>query len=179
MDIKELLNLVLEGYQGEDKKYKGIVYFISNFTSALVFFIIHLIINSYEGIVALMFISILIILLGAILIVRRRKLGRDAYSYFNKITDEIVCYGLTCIIISSISVFFIYPPLLGVFIGSIYGLLMSVEGVLFKSLIRKFGGLLLILSTLIMIVYLDYQFLILGIVQMIIAILHLLDFKKN
>ncbi|HIP16706.1 MAG TPA: hypothetical protein EYG76_00155 [Methanothermococcus okinawensis] len=178
MEIKELMNLILDGYCGEDKKYKRIVYFISNFTSAIVFFIIHLIYNYYSGIVALMFISILIILLGAILIIRRRKLGIDTYSYFNKFMSEIVCYGLVCIVISSISVFFIYPSLLGVFIGSIYGLLMTVEGVLFKSFIRKFGGLLLIFSTLIMIIYLDYQFLILGIVQMIIAILNLLNIEK-
>ena len=110
--------------------------------------------------------------LGLILRYRRSKLR--VYGYFNRIMDEIVCYGLLCIVISTLSVFFIYPSLIGMFIGSIYGLVMTIEGVLFKSKIRKFGGVLLIFSTLAMIVYLNYQFLILAIVQMVNAFLQLL-----
>ena len=174
MDIKELLSLVFNGYAEEDKNYKKEVYFLSNFLSALVFFLIHLILHFFEDIGFLVSIAILIILMGLGLIVRYRRSKLEVYGYFNRVMDEIVCYALLCIIISSLSVFFIYPSLLGVFIGSIYGLIMTIEGILFKSKVRKFGGVLLILSTLSMIVYLQYQFLILAIVQLINAFLQLL-----
>jgi len=169
-----LLNLVFNGYSEEDKDYKKEVYFLSNFLSALVFFLIHLILQFFEDIGFLASIAILIVVIGLGAIVRYRKSKLEVYGYFNRIMDEIVCYALLCIIVSSLSVFFIYPSLLGVFIASIYGLLMVIEGILFRSNIRKFGGVLLIFSTLAMIVFLDYQFLILAIVQMINAFLQLL-----
>ena len=174
MDIKEVLSLVFNGYGEEDKNYKKEVYFLSNFLSALVFFIIHLILQFFKDIGFLVAIAILIILMGLGAIVKYRRSKLEVYSYFNRIMDEIVCYALLCIIVSSLTVFFIYPSLLGVFIASIYGLIMAIEGILFKSKVRKFGGILLIFSTLAMIVYLNYQFLILAIVQVINAFLQLL-----
>ena len=173
MDAKEVLELLTESYGNEDKEYKRKVYFISNFISALVFFLIHLVLSFFEDVRALIITMILIIAIGVALIIRQKRLYKKIHGYFDKILEEIIVYGLVCIIVSSVSVFVIYPSLLGVFIASIYGLIMSIGGVLFKSKIRKAGGLLLIFSSLLMIISLKYQFLILGIVQMIIAFVSL------
>ena len=173
MDAKEVLELLTESYGNEDKEYKRKVYFISNFISALVFFLIHLVLSFFEDVRALIITMILIIIIGVVLIIRQERLYKKIHGYFDKILEEIIVYGLVCIIVSSVSVFVIYPSLLGVFIASIYGLIMSIGGVLFKSKIRKAGGLLLIFSSLLMIILLKYQFLILGIVQMIIAFVSL------
>ena len=173
MDAKEVLELLTESYGNEDKEYKRKVYFISNFISALVFFLIHLVLSFFEDVRALIITMILIIAIGVVLIIRQERLYKKIHGYFDKILEEIIVYGLVCIIVSSVSVFVIYPSLLGVFIASIYGLIMSIGGVLFKSKIRKAGGLLLIFSSLLMIISLKYQFLILGIVQMIIAFVSL------
>lgn len=173
MDAKEVLELLTESYGNEDKEYKRKVYFISNFISALVFFLIHLVLSFFEDVRALIITMILIIAIGVVLIIRQERLYKKIHGYFDKILEEIIVYGLVCIIVSSVSVFVIYPSLLGVFIASIYGLIMSIGGVLFKSKIRKAGGLLLIFSSLLMIILLKYQFLILGIVQMIIAFVSL------
>ena len=169
MDKKEILDLISTGYTNEDKRYKCKVYFISNFISGLVFFIIQIILFFFKDIYALITIMILIILTGAILIVRQKELYKNIKGYFDKILGEIIIYGLICIIISSITVFLTSPSLLGVFIASIYGLIMSIDGILFKSKCRKFCGLLLIFSTLFMLLLLNYQFLILGAVQIIIS----------
>jgi len=173
MDAKEVLELLTESYGNEDKEYKRKVYFISNFISALVFILIHLVLSFFEDVRALIITMILIIAIGVALIIRQERLYKKIHGYFDKILEEIIVYGLVCIIVSSVSVFVIYPSLLGVFIASIYGLIMSIGGVLFKSKIRKAGGLLLIFSSLLMIILLKYQFLILGIVQMIIAFVSL------
>jgi hypothetical protein len=173
MDAKEVLELLAESYGDEDKEYKRKVYFISNFISALVFFLIHIVLLFFEDILALIITMILILVIGVVLIVRQERLYKRIHGYFDKILEEIIVYGLVCIVVSSISVFVIYPSLLGVFIASVYGLMMSIGGVLFKSKIRKAGGLLLIFSSLLMIILLKYQFLILGIVQMIIAFISL------
>ena len=173
MDAKEVLELLTESYGNEDKEYKRKVYFISNFISALVFILIHLVLSFFEDVRALTITMILIIIIGVVLIIRQKRLYKKIHGYFDKILEEIIVYGLVCIIVSSVSVFVIYPSLLGVFIASIYGLIMSIGGVLFKSKIRKAGGLLLIFSSLLMIILLKYQFLILGIVQMIIAFVSL------
>jgi hypothetical protein len=173
MDAKEVLELLAESYGDEDKEYKRKVYFISNFISALVFFLIHIVLLFFEDILALIITMILILVIGVVLIVRQERLYKRIHGYFDKILEEIIGYGLVCIVVSSISVFVIYPSLLGVFIASVYGLMMSIGGVLFKSKIRKAGGLLLIFSSLLMIILLKYQFLILGIVQMIIAFISL------
>lgn len=173
MDAKEVLELLTESYGNEDKEYKRKVYFISNFISALVFILIHLVLSFFEDVRALIITMILIIIIGVVLIIRQERLYKKIHGYFDKILEEIIVYGLVCIIVSSVSVFVIYPSLLGVFIASIYGLIMSIGGVLFKSKIRKAGGLLLIFSSLLMIILLKYQFLILGIVQMIIAFVSL------
>ncbi|CAB3287970.1 conserved membrane protein of unknown function [Methanocaldococcus lauensis] len=169
MNVKEILELIEEGYSSEDREYKKRVYFISNFISALVFFLLHLVLSFFENITALTITMVLIIIMGVVLIIRQKRLYKKVHGYFDKILEEIIVYGLACIIISSISVFVIYPPLLGVFIASIYGLLLCVDGILFKSKYRKVCGLLLIFSTILMILYLNYQFLILGTIQMIIA----------
>jgi hypothetical protein len=173
MDAKEVLELLAESYGDEDNEYKRKVYFISNFISALVFFLIHIVLLFFEDILALIITMILILVIGVVLIVRQERLYKRIHGYFDKILEEIIGYGLVCIVVSSISVFVIYPSLLGVFIASVYGLMMSIGGVLFKSKIRKAGGLLLIFSSLLMIILLKYQFLILGIVQMIIAFISL------
>ena len=173
MDVKEVLELLAESYSDEDREYKRRVYFISNFISALVFFLIHLVLLFFGDILALIITMILIITIGMVLIIRQKRLYKRIQGYFDKILEEIIVYGLVCIIVSSISVFVIYPSLLGVFIASMYGLIMSIGGILFKSKIRKAEGLLLIFSSLFMIVALDYQFLILGIAQMIIAFISL------
>ena len=174
MDVKEVLELLAESYGDEDKEYKKRVYFISNFISALVFFLIHLVLSFFEDILALIITMVLIIIIGVVLIIRQERLYKKIHGYFDKILEEIIVYGLVCIIISSISVFIIYPSLLGVFIASVYGLMMSIGGILFKSKVMKIGGLLLIFSSLLMIMLLKYQFLILGIVQMVIAFVSLL-----
>jgi len=174
LDAKEVLELLAESYSDEDKDYKRRVYFISNFISALVFFLIHIVLSFFKDTIALITTMILIILMGIVLVIRQKRLYKKVHGYFDKILEEIIIYGLVCIIISSISVFIIYPSLLGIFIASVYGLIISISGILFKSKIRKIGGLLLIFSSLLMIVMLDYQFLILGTVQMIIAFISLL-----
>jgi len=173
VDAKEVLELLAESYSDEDREYKRRVYFISNFISALVFFLIHLVLSFFEDVRALIITMILIIVIGVVLIIRQKRLYKKIHGYFDKILEEIIVYGLVCIIVSSISVFVIYPSLLGVFIASVYGLIISIGGILFKSKIRKAGGLLLIFSSLLMIILLKYQFLILGIVQMIIAFVSL------
>lgn len=138
------------------------------------FFLIHLVLSFFEDTVALIATMILIILIGIVLVIRQKRLYKKIHGYFDKILEEIIVYGLICVIISSISVFIIYPSLLGVFIASVYGLIISISGILFKSKIRKIEGLLLIFSSLLMMVMLDYQFLILGTVQMIVAFVSLL-----
>ena len=165
------MDILYGSYSAEDKDYKKKVYVVSYSLSGLGFFLIYLVSLNLKDIIGISLIIVLLILIGGIFIIRQRKINKKVKSKFDNILEEITVYSLICIVISSISVFIVYPLLLGVFIASIFGLLTSIDGILFNSKCRKVGGLLLILSSLIMLLYLKYQFLILSVVQFIIAIM--------
>ena len=173
MKLREILELIEEGYTLEDREYKNRVYSTTYFLSALIFILIQLYISYWNF--DIMFIALMLLIIGAILVIRQRHLYRRTKCYFDKIFERIVEYGVATIIISSVIALYIYPRIFGVFIAQIFGLLLAIDGVLFKSKKREILGALTIFSSVLMFIFAKYQFLIFGAVQLFIAICFLIS----
>jgi hypothetical protein len=176
MNVKEILELVERSYNSEDVAYKNKVYFISYFLSSLVFVLVHIAIN-YESINVFFVVSLLTII-GCILIIRQEKIYKKSKCYFDKIFEKIVVYGMLAVITSSIISLNVYPKIMGVVVAIIFGFLLSIDGVLFKSKKRQVLGTLMMFSSIPMIVFYNYQFLIFAFVQFLVAVYFLIDAKK-
>jgi hypothetical protein len=168
MEIREIIELIEEGYTLEDKKYKNRVYFTTYFLSSLIFILIQLYVSYWNF--DIVFIALMLLIIGGILIIRQRHLYRRTKSYFDKIFEKIVEYGVAAIIVSSVIALYTYPRIFGVFIAQIFGLLLAIDGVLFKSKKREILGALTIFSSVLMFIFYEYQFLIFAMLQLFIAI---------
>ncbi|EHP84033.1 hypothetical protein [Methanotorris formicicus] len=177
MDIKEILELTEKSYSSEDIKYKNKVYFISYFLSSLVFVLVHVAIVNES--INVFFAVPLLTIIGGILIIRQEKMYKKFKSYFDKIFERIVVYGMLAIVISTIIALNVYPKIMGIVVAVMFGFLLSIEGVLFKSRKRQFLGILIMLSSIPMIIYYNCQFLILALVQFLAAICFLINAKKE
>ncbi|AAB98433.1 hypothetical protein MJ_0433 [Methanocaldococcus jannaschii DSM 2661] len=172
MDAKEILELVEESYKSEDGDYKNKVYFISYFLSSLIFVLIHISIKYWNF--NILFIVSLLLIIGSILIVRQQKLYKKTRCYFDKIFEKIVKYGMIAVVLSSVITLYTYPRISGVAIAGIFGFLLVIDGILFKSKKRKFLGLLMMFSSIPMFIFHEYQFLIFAFVQFLVALCFLI-----
>ena len=109
------------------------------------------------------------------MIIRQKHLYRRTRSYFDKIFERIVEYGVVTIVISSVISLYVHPRIFMVFIAQIFGLLLAIDGILFKSRKRKILGALTIFSSVLIFIFAEYQFLIFGIIQLFIAICFLIS----
>jgi hypothetical protein len=176
MNAKEILELVEESYKLEDVDYKNKVYFISHFLSSLIFVLIHISIKYWSF--NILFIISLLLIIGGILIVRQQKLYKKTKCYFDKIFERIVICGMIAVIILSFITLYTYPKISGVSIAIIFGLLLNIDGILFKSKKREILGLLMILSSIPMFIFHEYQFLIFAFVQFLVALCFLIYKEK-
>jgi len=172
MDAKEILELVEESYKSEDRDYKNKAYFVSYFLSSLIFVLMHISMKVWNF--NILFVISLLLVVGAILVVRQRKLYKKTKCYFDKIFEEIVKYGIIAVILSSIITIYTYPRILGVSIAGIFGFLLVIDGILFKSKKRKILGLLMMISSIPMFIFNEYQFLIFAFVQFLVALCFLI-----
>jgi hypothetical protein len=168
MEVKEILELIEEGYTSEDKEYKNKVYFISYFLSSLIFVLIHLFVSYWSF--NILFIVSMLLIVGAILILRHRLLYKKTKCYFDKIFEKIVGYGVIIVIVSSIITLYTHPRIFGTIVAQILGFLLVIDGVLFKSKKREILGVFMIFSSILMFVFHQYQFLIFALIQFIVAI---------
>ncbi|AEH06742.1 hypothetical protein [Methanothermococcus okinawensis] len=167
MDIKEILELVEEGYTSENTTYKNKVYAISYFLSALIFILIHIAINYNSP--NILFVISFLMLVGGILIIKQKIIYKKFKCYFDKIFEKIMIYGLFAIILSSIISLYVFPEISCVFISLILGFLICIDGALFNSKGRKILGVIVMLSSIPIIMYIQYQFLILAFVQFLVS----------
>ena len=167
MDAKEILELIEESYKSEDIDYKNRAYFISYFLSSLIFILIHLSIKYWN--LNILFITSLLVIIGGILIIRQKTLFKKTKCYFDKIFGEIVKYGMVVVIILSIISLYTYPRITGASIASVFGFLLIIDGILFKSKKRKILGMFMIISSIPMFIFHEYQFLIFAFVQFLVA----------
>ncbi|ACX73271.1 conserved hypothetical protein [Methanocaldococcus vulcanius M7] len=172
MDAKEILELVEESYKSEDGDYKNKAYFVSYFLSSLIFILMYISMKVWNF--NILFVVSLLLVVGIILVVRQRKLYKKTKCYFDKIFEEIVKYGIIAVILSSIITLYTYPRILGVSIAGIFGFLLIIDGILFKSKKRKILGLLMMISSIPMFIFNEYQFLIFALVQFLVALCFLI-----
>ena len=177
MKLREIIELVDEGYTLEDREYKNRVYSTTYFLTSLIFILIQIYI-SYQNF-DIVFIALMLLIIGAILIIRQKHLYRRTRSYFDKIFERIVEYGVVTIVISSVISLYVHPRIFMVFIAQIFGLLLAIDGILFKSRKRKILGALTIFSSVLIFIFAEYQFLIFGIIQLFIAICFLISKEWN
>ena len=85
---------------------------------------------------------------------------------------------MLAVITSSIFSLNVYPKIMGVVVAIIFGFLLSIDGVLFKSKKRQVLGTLMMFSSIPMIVFYNYLFLIFAFVQFLVAVYFLIDAKK-
>ncbi|WP_457611725.1 hypothetical protein [Methanocaldococcus sp.] len=168
MDTKEILELLEEGYREEDKEYKKKAYFISYFVLGVVLMTLNFL---FYSISSLLIIS-MIVLLSGILIIRQRRLYKKTKGYFEKVLEEILYYGfLSLIILTFLTIFYninFIPSIISIFLG----FFLCIDGVLFKSKLRKILGIILILITPIFI-FLTNHFLILGLILIVYSFIFL------
>ncbi|ADG13215.1 conserved hypothetical protein [Methanocaldococcus infernus ME] len=165
MEVKEILELLEEGYREEDKKYKKKAYFLSYFITGLMFIILYINYN------ALLIVPILLVISG-ILILRQRELYKRTKSYFEKIFERILEFGFLSLLALILAVSLTDPKLLSSVLSNYFGLFLCIDGIIFKSNVRKFLGLILILLSPILIFF-PYNLLIFGLILLIYSFIFL------
>ncbi|WP_456472776.1 hypothetical protein [Methanocaldococcus sp.] len=168
MDTKEILELLEEGYREEDKEYKKKAYFISYFVTGIILIVLNYLLYLYS----ILLIIPIIILIAGLLVIRQKKLYKRTKGYFEKIFEEILDIGfLSVLVLIFLSTFYninFIPLILSVF----FGFFIYIDGVLFKSKLRKILGIILILITPIFI-FLTNHFLILGLILIVYSFIFL------